>query len=219
MLVKDFMTPVVCKISEDNSILEARELMITKNLLSLPVTDDLMRLRGIITMTDIGKASPSVGSTLSKYEANYLLGRLRVKDVMSRNVITVNADDSIEYICYQVYKNKMNAFPVVDENNKVCGIIAQSDMLRAFVTAFGLHIPCTRITVSAKDEVGLLAAVSQIYKDNGVNIISLYTRVDHETGFSEIIVRANLDNHMDIIEQIREAGYTVTDIMTIRGIS
>jgi len=219
MLVKDFMTPIVYKISEDQTILEARELMLNKNLLSLPVTDDLMRLRGIITMTDIGKASPGAGSTLSKYEANYLLGRLLVKDIMSRNVITVNADDSIEYICYQVYKNRMNAFPVVDENNKVCGIIAQSDMLRAFVKAFGLHHPCTRITVTAKDEVGILAAVAQIYKDNGVNILSLYTRVDSDTGLSEIIVRANLDNHMDIIEQIREAGYNVTDVMTIRGMS
>lgn len=217
MLVKDFMTPVVYKISEDQSILEARELMMNKNLLSLPVTDDLMRLRGIITMTDIGKASPSAGSTLSKYEANYLLGRLLVKDIMSRNVITVNADDSIEYICYQVYKNKMNAFPVVDANNKVCGIIAQSDMLRAFVKAFGLNHPCTRITVTAKDEVGVLAAIAQIYKDNGINIISLYTRVDNETGFSEIVVRANMDNHMDVIEQIRDAGYDVTDVMTIRG--
>ncbi len=219
MLVKDFMTPIVYKISEDQSILEARELMLTKNLLSLPVTDDLMRLRGIITMTDIGKASPSAGSTLSKYEANYLLGRLLVKDIMSRNVITVNADDSIEYICYQVYKTRMNAFPVVDANNKVCGIIAQSDMLRAFVKAFGLHHPCTRITVTVKDEVGVLAAVAQIYKDNGVNILSLYTRVDSETGYSEIVVRANLDNHMDVIEQIREAGYNVTDVMTIRGMS
>ena len=219
MLVKDFMTPVVYKISEDQSILEARELMIRKNLLSLPVTDDLMRLRGIITMTDIGKASPSAGSTLSKYEANYLLGRLLVKDIMSRNVITVNADDSIEYICYQVYKTRVNAFPVVDESNKVCGIIAQSDMLKAFVKAFGLHHPCTRITVSAKDGVGVLADIARIYKENEINILSLYTRVDSELGESEIVVRANLDNHMDIIEQIREAGYNVTDVMTIRGMT
>ena len=219
MLVKDFMTPVVVRISEDQSILEARELMLNKNLLSLPVTDDLMRLRGIITMTDIGKASPSSDSTLSKYEANYLLGRLRVKDIMSRNVITVRADESIEYICYQVYKTRMNAFPVVDEDNRVCGIIAQNDMLRAFVKALGLHHACTRLTIEVQDEPGMLGNICKIFGDNGVNIISMLVRDGSEAGIAEIVVRAKLDNHMDIIEQIRDAGYNVTDIMTINGVS
>ena len=80
MLVKDFMTPVVVTVREDQSMLEARETMRGKNLNSLPVVDDLKRVRGIITAEDIGKASPSDASTLSRYEANYLLGRLKVKD-------------------------------------------------------------------------------------------------------------------------------------------
>ena len=59
MLVKDFMTPVVVTVSENQSMLEARETMRGKNLNSLPVVDDLKRVRGIITAEDIGKASPS----------------------------------------------------------------------------------------------------------------------------------------------------------------
>ena len=118
MLVKDFMTPVVITVREDQSMLEARETMRGKNLNSLPVVDDLKRVRGIITAEDIGKASPSDASTLSRYEANYLLGRLKVRDIMSRTVITVEADDTIEYVAYKLYKFKVNALPVVDENNK-----------------------------------------------------------------------------------------------------
>ena len=64
MLVKDFMTPVVITVREDQSMLEARETMRGKNLNSLPVVDDLKRVRGIITAEDIGKASPSDASTL-----------------------------------------------------------------------------------------------------------------------------------------------------------
>ena len=96
MLVKDFMTKDVITVREDQSMLEAREVMRSKKLYSLPVVDDISRVRGMITVDDIGKASPSDSSTLSRYEANYLLGRLKVKDIMSRTVLTVDSEDTIE---------------------------------------------------------------------------------------------------------------------------
>ena len=98
MLVKDFMTKDVITVREDQSMLEAREVMRSKKLYSLPVVDDISRVRGMITVDDIGKASPSDSSTLSRYEANYLLGRLKVKDIMSRTVVTVDSEDTIEYV-------------------------------------------------------------------------------------------------------------------------
>lgn len=215
MLVKDFMTPSVVTIGEDRSVLEAREALLGNGILSLPVVDDLKRVRGIITVNDVARVAPSDSTTLSKYEINTLLARFKVKDVMSRNVITVNADDSIESIAVHIYKKKVNAFPVVDINNKLCGIIAQNDLLRAFVIALGLDRRCTRLTIENKDEIGVLANIAAIFKDNGVNIISLFTHTGAEDGSAEIVVRAELDNHMDIIEQLREAGYNVMDIMSL----
>lgn len=218
MLVKDFMSVNVVTVSEDQSMLEARELLLSNNILSLPVVDDMQRVRGMITLDDVGKASPSAGSTLSKYEANYLLGRLKVKDVMSRNTISVNADDTIEYIAYQVFKTKHNAFPVVDINNRLCGIIAQNDMLRGFVEAFGLNHDCTRLTLEVNDEAGVLEAICKIFHDNNVNIISVLVRNGYKPGKSQIILRAGLEGRMDVIEQLREAGYEVNDVMTFRGL-
>lgn len=218
MLVNDFMTPVVVTISEDQSILEARELMRGKGLESIPVVDDIKRVRGIITVDDIGRASPSDASTLSRYEANYLLGRLKVRDVMSRTVISVNADDTIEYVAYKLYKHKVNALPVVDENNRLCGIISQSDVFRAFVEIMSMDRTSTRITIDASDKIGVIAELSNIFKENNINIISIASK-QNQDGTAEITIRVDLTKHgMDIIEQIREAGYTVTDIMTFEGI-
>ena len=87
MLVKDFMTPNVLTISEDKSMLEARELMKSSAFRRIPVVDDIKRVMGIITDGDVGRTSPSDASTLSRYEANYLLSRLKVRDVMTRDVI------------------------------------------------------------------------------------------------------------------------------------
>lgn len=217
MLVKDFMTPTVVTIGEDRNVLEAREILLGNGILSLPVVDDMKRIRGIITVNDIARVAPADSTTLSKLEVNSLLARFKVKDIMSRNVVTVNADDSVESIAVHIYKKKMNAFPVVDVNNRICGIIAQNDLLRAFVLALGLARPCTRITVEDQDKVGVLADIAQIFKDNQVNIISLFTHTGTTNGRAEIVVRAELDNHMDVIEKLREAGYNVLDIMTIRG--
>lgn len=218
MLVNDFMTPVVVTISEDRSILEARELMRGKGLVSIPVVDDIQRVRGIITVDDIGRASPSDASTLSRYEANYLLGKLKVRDIMSRSVITVNVDDTIEYVAYKLYKHKVNALPVVDENNKLCGIISQNDVFRAFVEIMSMDRTSTRITIDASDKIGVIAELSNIFKDNNINIISIASK-QNQDGTAEITIRVDLTKHgMDIIEQIREAGYTVTDIMTFEGI-
>lgn len=218
MLVKDFMTPTVVTVSEDQSMLEAREIMRGKNLISLPVVDDIQRIRGIITVDDIGRASPSDASTLSRYEANYLLGKLKVRDIMSRAVITVNADDTIEYVAYKLYKHRVNALPVVDLNNKLCGIISQTDVFRAFVEIMSMDRNSTRITIDASDKVGVVAELSNLFKDNDINIISIVS-MQNQDGTAEITIRADLTNHgMDIIEQIREAGYTVTDVMTFEGI-
>ncbi len=218
MLVKDIMTSDVLTVREDQSMLEARELLRGKNLISLPVTDDMKRIRGIITLDDIGKASPSDSSTLSRYEANYLLGRLKVKDVMRRTVVTVEADDTIEFVAYKLYKYRVNALPVVNQENKLCGIVSRSDIFRSIIEMMGMNRNCLRITIEAPDKVGVVAEISNIMKDDGINIISLVTKQNGD-GTAEVTIRAALNNNgMDIIEQIREAGYTVSDVMTLDGI-
>ena len=218
MLVKDIMTSDVVTVGEDQSMLEAREILRGKNLVSLPVTDDLKRIRGIITVDDIGKASPSDSSTLSRYEANYLLGRLKVKDVMRRTVVTVDADDTIEFVAYKLYKYRVNALTVVNNENRLCGIVSRSDIFRSIVEMMGMNRNCLRITIEAPDKVGVVAEISNIMKDDGINIISLVTKQNGD-GTAEVTIRAALNNNgMDIIEQIREAGYVVSDVMTLDGI-
>lgn len=218
MLVKDIMTSDVVTVGEDQSMLEAREILRGKNLVSLPVTDDLKRIRGIITVDDIGKASPSDSSTLSRYEANYLLGRLKVKDVMRRTVVTVDADDTIEFVAYKLYKYRVNALLVVNNENRLCGIVSRSDIFRSIVEMMGMNRNCLRITIEAPDKVGVVAEISNIMKDDGINIISLVTKQNGD-GTAEVTIRAALNNNgMDIIEQIREAGYVVSDVMTLDGI-
>ena len=149
MLVKDIMTTNVITISEDKTMLEAQELMKSQNIRRVPVVDDIKRVLGIITDGDVGRASPSEASTLSRYEANYLLSRFKVRDVMTKDVITVRGNSGLEDIASQMYKHKINSLPVVDD--KGCLIGTQSALLiRCYqgltivqVLSLRLHKPLT----------------------------------------------------------------------------
>lgn len=217
MLVKNYMTKEVITIAEDKNMIEARELMRGKGIRRVPVIDDIKRVRGIITLSDIRRASPSEASTLARYEANYLLARLKVRDVMNKNVITVHEGDTVEYAAKLLYKNKINSLPVLNDDARLCGIITDSDVFCAFVNMMGIARTSSRISIDATDKVGVIADIAGMFRDANINIISMATNKRSEEG-TELIIRADLSKcGMEIIEQIREAGYDVTDISTYKG--
>lgn len=217
MFVKELMTREVITITEERTMLEARELMRGKNLSRIPVVDDIARIRGIITDGDVGRSEPSDASTLSKYEASYLLSKIKVRDIMTKAVITVQETDAVEVAAFIMSKNGIGALPVVDEENKLCGIVTDSDIFKAFVDIMGMARTCTKITIDATDRVGVLADIAGIFKERDINIYSVVTRSTGENS-AEIILRADLTHGLDVIEEIREAGYTIQDISTVKGI-
>ena len=212
MQVKDLMTKVVKVVTTNQSLLEIRELMLNNNLRRIPVVDGDGYLKGIVTDGDVSRATPSDASTLDRYEVNYILGKLKAKDLMTKAVITVKAEDGVETAAYLMYKFKIGALPVVDTSNKVVGIISDTDVFKAFVDLLGY---ATKITVDTQDRVGVLADLAKIFKDRGVNIISVLTRKIGPKR-AAITVRADLTNAMDIIQTIRDAGFVITDISTLK---
>ena len=218
MLVKDFMTEQLVTVREDQNILEVREVLRGKRLKTLPVVDDIGRVRGIVTINDIKAASPSEASTLSRYEANYLMGRIKVKDIMTRSTVCVSADETAEYAAYLLYKNDVNALPVINKEGRLCGIIAKKDMFRAFIGIMGMNRDCIRVTIHTEDKTGQLADICNIYKNAGVNIITCSTRQLGD-GAVDIIVRGEIGGGMDIVEDLRQAGFNVTDVMKLDGLA
>ncbi|MEG0832346.1 MAG: CBS domain-containing protein, partial [Acidaminococcaceae bacterium] len=156
-------------------------------------------------------------STLSKYEASYLLSKLKVRDIMTKNVISVRDTDAIEDAAFQLYKNKIGALPVVDADNRLCGIITDSDIFKAFVDIMGMAKTCTKITIDTADKIGVIADIAGIFKERKINIFTVVTRTNGPDS-AEIIIRADLTHGLDVIEEIREAGFMITDISTVNGI-
>src|SRR5262245_41042690 len=93
-LVKDWMTRKVITISPNTTLPEAYCLMTNKQIRRLPVvTNDI--LVGIITLGDVGGAQPSDATTLSVWELNYLLAKLKIEAIMTHKVITITSEATI----------------------------------------------------------------------------------------------------------------------------
>ena len=203
MLVKDIMTPHVYTINQNQTLLELQGLMSDDNLRRVPVLNDAGQVVGIITDRDVKLASPSEASTLSRYEASYLLSRIKVKDVMTHNVKTVYATADLADVAALMYQDHVASVPVMDEENNLCGIVTDSDVFRALVDIFGLGKSSSRITLDASDKPGVLAEIAKLFADRGINIISCVTSTSKIQGETEVTITADLSQvGLGIVEEM-----------------
>jgi acetoin utilization protein AcuB len=131
-LVKDWMTRDVVTIIPDTTLPDAHRLMDEKGIRRLPVLKD-GRLVGIVTRGDVRGAEPSSATSLSIWELHYLLAKLTITEVMTRNPITISQDATIGEAAQVMLDSRISGLPVVDSGGKVVGIITESDIFRMVV--------------------------------------------------------------------------------------
>ena len=81
------------------------------------------KLVGILTDRDLKRASASDATLLDVHELNYLLTKVKVADIMSKNPITVPPDFTLEETASLLLHNKISGVPVMAADGKVIGII------------------------------------------------------------------------------------------------
>jgi acetoin utilization protein AcuB len=125
MLIGDIMTANVVSIPSTTSLAEARRTMETHRVKHLPVVDK-EKLVGIVTRRALEKAGPSELTTFNKQELNYLLNRLTVKEVMSRDLVTISPETTVEEAVTLARLTKNRSFLVMEDGSLI-GIVTNSD--------------------------------------------------------------------------------------------
>lgn len=131
MSIRQWMTPNPVSVTPETTVPDAALIMRKGGFRRLPVLEN-GRLVGIVTDRDLKEAMPSSATSLSIWELNYLLAKLPVREVMSRPVITVDEDATLEQAARLMLENKLGGLPVVSKERLV-GIVTVTDVLRAFV--------------------------------------------------------------------------------------
>jgi CBS domain-containing protein len=118
---KDFMTPnPSCCVPEDN-VVRAAQLMKQEDVGPIPVTENSQsrKLIGIVTDRDI--ALKVVGE-------DRIPAEVKVGDVMSRDLVVCKENDSVDQAIEAMAAHQLRRIPIVDSQNNLVGIIAQSDV-------------------------------------------------------------------------------------------
>lgn len=174
MQVKDRMTPNPVTVTEDSSFEDALHLMKEKQIRRLPVVNKNGRLVGIVADKDLFSASPSPATSLSVFEVHYLLSKMKMRSLMTKRVITVGCDCPLEEAARIMVDHKIGSLPVLKEN-KLVGIITETDIFKTFVEILGGRDKGLRLTLDVTEKKGALAGIAnEIVKDDG-NILSLAT--------------------------------------------
>ena len=149
MLVKNRMTTPAVVVYADTPFQEALKLMRDQKFRRLPVVDRDGMLVGIVSERDLLHASPSPATSLSVWEVNYLLWKLKVADIMTHHVLTIDPESPLEDAASLMVSRKIGGLPVVDNRNHVLGVITETDIFRAFVEMMGGGQKGLRLTLEA----------------------------------------------------------------------
>lgn len=167
------MSHPVFTVQPDTPITKAHELMAREKVHRAPVVKN-GKLVGIVTENDIQKAYPSSATSLAVWEVASLIENIKVKDIMIKNVKTVQESTSIEEAARVMVDNKISALPVM-RGQELVGIITETDLFRIMLEMLGARHPGVRITVLMPYQPGEIAKLTQAIYEKGGNITALST--------------------------------------------
>jgi acetoin utilization protein AcuB len=206
MFVKNKMTTNPFTISPDQTIPDAHEIMKQNGVKRLPVMKK-GKLVGIVSKEDILRASPSKATSFSMGEITYLLAKTKISMIMTKNPVTISSKALLEEAAILMRDNGVGFLPVVDDN-KLVGIITESDIFDSFIELLGFRERGTRLTIEAVDEPGTMSNLTRIIGECGANItnVAVYRGTN---GKSAVVIGVNSLNTADIEKSLESQGFNI----------
>ncbi len=214
MFVSKCMTRNPIVVAPQATVPEAAALMRKHKVHRLPVLDH-DKLVGIVSDGDLDKVSPSAATTLAAYEIPEYMDKLLVKDVMSKNVISIRDDAALEEAAYLLDRNNIGGVPVISDVGVVIGVLTYRDILRAFINIMRLEDGKTRITLEVHDKIGALQDIAGILAGEGISIDSLVTYKEDGDAY-QIVIRGDIPNVLATKAKLEAHGYKLINAVSIR---
>jgi acetoin utilization protein AcuB len=204
MLISHWMTKDVITVTPETSMMKASKLLKTHSIRRLPVVDEAGCILGIVSDRDIKEASPSKATTLDIHELYYLLAEIKVRDIMTRDPVSLHPGDTVEHAAMLMIEKNFGGLPVVDDDSKVVGIMTYSDVFKVLITITGIRYGGVQFAFELPNRPDGLDAVLEDITGHNVRIASILTFFpDENSEMRRVYIR--------ILPTDREAENAVVD--------
>lgn len=197
MLVGRRMQTEVVTVEPESPVKRARELLELHRFRHLPVVQ-ASRLIGIVTDRDLRVAEALERDGVERH----------VNDCMTASVITVGPDATVEQAAMLMTDNKIGGLPVLDAEDRLLGIITQSDIIDVLLECLGVGSGAARVEVLVADRPGSLATVAGLLGELGVNIVSILL-TPAEQGSQLLTFRVATDDLETVLNRLAQNGVDV----------
>ena len=215
MTVKRMMKKNPITTTAETSIVDVADILKENHIHRLPVLDKKGKLIGVITEKDILHASPSPVSSLSVYEMPYMLSRLKVSNLMTKDVRTIDPDTTVEEAAKIMVDDDLSCLPVI-EGEKLVGIVSKSDMFKVLYELFGSLVKGTRVTFLFNQRSGEISRLSTARANKGFDIISIGTFVDKgEKDGVLTTIKVRTENSEGVLEVLRPIVKEILDVRVV----
>jgi acetoin utilization protein AcuB len=206
------MTRKVITVDQEAGILDAQELMTVNKIRHLPITDSNQLLIGVVTDRDIRSALPHEFYK-DPQSAKEKISTLKVRDIMTRDPITISPTYTIQDALLLIQNSKVGALPVVDDNKRLTGIISVRDLLRAFINVLGIGEPGTLLCVLVEEKVGQLKKIVDAITEENISfgsvLVARYWDENKRAVFTYLLTL----NVAHVKKKLQDMGFKLLDPM------
>jgi len=212
MYVKEYMSTNVITVDSETLLYDAEKIMRDNKIRRLPVVDK-GNLVGIITKDKLKDVSPSFATSLSIWELNYLLAKMKVKDVMEKELFTVTPDTTVEQAVSQAQEHEIGTLLVVEKgkSDKLIGICTTTDLYKVTTGILGFGQPGVRLHIFEPSKVGSCQEVVSTVIERGARILSLFHVTPPGIGREDCIIHLDTEDAGQIMSELRSKGYEVEE--------
>jgi len=183
------MSKTVITTDVNDSMNKVMDLMKEHNIGMVPVMKK-GKLVGIVTDRDLKRSSASDATTLEIHELLFLISKIKVKDIMTKDPITVPFDFTVEEAAEVLMKNKISGAPVVDQKGQIVGTITKGDLFRVLISLTGVGKRGIQFAFQVEDLPGTIKNVADIIRQYGGRMVSILSTYEGmPTGYRKIFIR------------------------------
>lgn len=208
MLVREYMTSPVITVAPDTLVQDAEKMLREHRIHRLPVVDQ-GKLVGIVTQAKLREVAPSPATSLTVWELNYLLAKMKVKDVMQGGVVTVTPDTTVEAAATLGQDRGIGTLPVV-EDGRVVGVITTTDLYRILTDVLGFGAAGARLRIHTQTVVAPQGQITEIIAKHGATIVSMFYTAPRPTAAKkDLVIHLDVTDTGRIVDDLKAKGYEV----------